>query len=64
MPNIAIKDVGIWDVLVGDNGNIVISSTDFTYDASIHITGDFASDEIKSEYASQIANRLNRTIPE
>ena len=52
-----IVENGTWTVIVSAD-DIAVASSDFTHDAYLHITGDFARGE-KLEYAREIANRLN-----
>ncbi len=48
---------------VGENpetGEIYVESEDFTYDARLHISGDFESPSVKYVYALMIVERLNK----
>jgi len=42
-----------------DNNIIVIESEDFTHDASLIVTGDFADKEQRIKYAETLADKLN-----
>lgn len=63
-PEDGIMDKGPWTVDVwpdrdGGRPSIVLQSDDFTFDAALEISGDFASHEQKLKYAHFIADQLN-----
>lgn len=55
----AITDSGPWRA----DGDCVYSG-DFTHDARLTITGDFAGDEQKHAYAKMLAEKLNAAASE
>lgn len=57
-------DRGTWEIFSDGKGKIGIISSDFKHDVVLYVNGDFASNTSRMEYASLIAGRLNRTIPE
>ena len=58
-----VEDRGKWRVDFWDT-KIVLVSNDSKHDVALHITGDFGSIQDRLEYATKIAGRLNRTIPD
>jgi hypothetical protein len=63
-----ISETGPWNVsvhtkdIVGEKTKHVVylMSDDFTHDAALEITGDFANIEQRIEYANRLAERMNR----
>jgi hypothetical protein len=51
-----VVERGPWTV--ADDGSR-LSSDDFTHDAALDVSGDFGSDQVRFEYASELARRLN-----
>ena len=58
-----VKENGPWNVDVWPSGRMVLQSDDFTHDVALEISGDFATQAQKHEYAEEIARRLNSTNP-
>lgn len=55
-----VSDRGPWQV--GRNksdGRIFIQSEDFEYDVRLYIDGNFGCDDLKTEYAENICQKLN-----
>lgn len=52
-------DTGPWRMIVG-NSEVTLYSDDFTHDVAITITGDFADNEQRIAYATDIQQRLSR----
>lgn len=67
-----IEDIGIelaktepdpvaWKANISEGGKAYITSSDFTHDAILYLTGDFESDEQKLQLAKDIEHKLNQT---
>lgn len=55
-------DTGEWAVVSSKNDRTVyISSTDFSFDTWMKVTGDFVDQDERIEYAQKICDRLNKT---
>lgn len=54
-----ITESGPWSVCVDNKGSPIIVSDDFTHEAWLRPSGDFASTSQKLAYCEEIARRLN-----
>lgn len=58
-----VRELGPWVVVERSGGRVDLQSEDFHFDATLTISGDFGTPEIKRAYADEICHRLNSCNP-
>jgi hypothetical protein len=52
-------NINQWDMSFDEKGNVYFQHSDFTYDAGLHLSGDFGNHEEKVAFGQKVLKALN-----